>query len=122
VVEALDCSAVGEGGRRGGSNGQHGAAKLSSVLLQNGGKGSGGSGLRVPTWRRGKTGGLGAGGTRSNGHCGQPDSNGRRQLAVTWNMGIGGERRGWLVGWPARKKAWAEPKGTMTFGIYSNEF
>jgi hypothetical protein len=60
VVEALDFSAVGEGGRRGGRNGRHGAAKLSSMLLQNGGKGSGGSGLRVPTWR-GKTGGSGRG-------------------------------------------------------------
>jgi hypothetical protein len=59
VVVALGCNAAGEGGHHGGRNGWRGVAKLSSVLLQNGGKGSGGSSPGVPTWRRGKQVGSG---------------------------------------------------------------
>jgi hypothetical protein len=72
-VVALGCSVAGERGWHGGRNGRRGAAKLSSVLLQNEGKGRGvrpgsahveegedrGSGPGVPTWRRGKTRGSG---------------------------------------------------------------
>jgi hypothetical protein len=46
-VVALGCNAAGEGGQRGGRNGQRSVVKLSSVLLQNGGKGSGAGG---PVW------------------------------------------------------------------------
>jgi hypothetical protein len=88
-VVALGCNAAGEGGQRDGRNGRRSVAKLSSVLLQNGGKGSGAGG---PVWEcprggGGNKGGPGTSGARSNGRYGQPNSGGCGQLPVMWNQG-----------------------------------
>jgi hypothetical protein len=102
AAEALGYSAAGEGGRRGGRNGWCGAAKLSSVLLQNGRKGSGGPVQECPRGGGGRQGvrawvahdrttavaGPTAAGADGYRRCGTGEERGRGWLAC-------GPARGW---------------------------